>query len=76
MQIFRFTFKAVATDKGSPPLNSTVSVNIEVIKNDINPPVWEKSNYTVEIPENAKEDSIVISLRARYSIYKNSLLQC
>lgn len=66
-----FTFKAVATDKGEPPLSSKVDVTIEVFDLNVNPPSFPKQLYTVDIPENTKEDTLVLTIDASSGVKDN-----
>ncbi|CAG04743.1 unnamed protein product, partial [Tetraodon nigroviridis] len=44
--------EVMVKDGGSPALNSTVPVTVEVIDENDNPPEFSKSSYIVKIPEN------------------------
>lgn len=42
-----------AKDKGIPSMNSTTTVEVQVIDTNDNPPVFTKPVYTAAVPENA-----------------------
>lgn len=60
-----------ATDKGSPPLHSTANVHISVSIPDNSPPKFEEKNYWIDVNENEKVGTVVISLKAtsRQTLY-------
>ncbi|XP_068597669.1 cadherin-23 [Brachionichthys hirsutus] len=51
-------------DGGNPGLNSTVSVTVEVIDENDNPPEFSKSSYIVKIPENINAGATVLVVNA------------
>ena len=55
----RYTLKAVAADRGSPELSSTVAVVIKIEDVNDSPPVFEKDKITLYIPENSPIGSTV-----------------
>ncbi|XP_027861757.1 cadherin-23 isoform X2 [Xiphophorus couchianus] len=54
----------MAKDGGNPPLNSTVSVTVEVIDENDNPPEFSKPSYIVKIPENLNAGATVLVVNA------------
>uniref|UniRef100_A0A8C5NBA4 Cadherin-23 n=1 Tax=Gouania willdenowi TaxID=441366 RepID=A0A8C5NBA4_GOUWI len=52
--------RVMAKDGGSPALNSTVSVTVEVIDENDNPPEFSKPSYIVKIPENINAGATVL----------------
>ncbi|KAM9617928.1 cadherin-23 isoform 2-T2 [Trichechus inunguis] len=54
----------MARDAGSPPLNSTVSVTIEVFDENDNPPTFSKPAYFVSVVENIMAGATVLFLNA------------
>ncbi len=52
----------VATDRGSPALSTTVTVEVKVLDVNDNSPVFSKSSYSVEVSEDAKEGSQVLEV--------------
>ncbi|GAB6020929.1 hypothetical protein CHUAL_003573 [Chamberlinius hualienensis] len=67
-----FHFMAKATDKGEPPLEKSVPVRIQVVDKNINPPQFQNASYTISIPENVRQDSIVGTLSARSGIHNDA----
>uniref|UniRef100_A0A8D3CSG3 Cadherin-23 n=1 Tax=Scophthalmus maximus TaxID=52904 RepID=A0A8D3CSG3_SCOMX len=54
----------MAKDGGNPALNSTVSVTVEVIDENDNPPEFSKPSYIVKIPENIIAGATVLLVNA------------
>ncbi|XP_021799079.2 cadherin-23 isoform X7 [Papio anubis] len=54
----------MAKDAGSPPLNSTVPVTIEVFDENDNPPTFSKPAYFVSVVENIMAGATVLFLNA------------
>ncbi|XP_053189417.1 cadherin-23 isoform X2 [Scomber japonicus] len=54
----------MAKDGGNPALNSTVSVTVEVIDENDNPPEFSKPSYIVKIPENIIAGATVLVVNA------------
>ncbi|MXQ88375.1 hypothetical protein E5288_WYG021368 [Bos mutus] len=54
----------MAKDAGNPPLNSTVSVTIEVFDENDNPPTFSKPAYFVSVVENIMAGATVLFLNA------------
>ncbi|XP_027714209.1 cadherin-23 isoform X2 [Vombatus ursinus] len=54
----------MAKDAGSPPLNSTVPVTIEVFDENDNPPTFSKPSYSVTVVENIMAGATVLFLNA------------
>lgn len=52
-----------ATDSGVPPLSSTANVHILVSIPDNSPPKFEQDNYFVDIREDEKIGTVILSLR-------------
>uniref|UniRef100_A0A3Q3JL15 Protocadherin-16 n=1 Tax=Monopterus albus TaxID=43700 RepID=A0A3Q3JL15_MONAL len=59
-----YTLEVVATDKGSPALSTTVTVEVRVLDVNDNTPVFSKSSYTVEVSEDAAEGTQVLQVSA------------
>uniref|UniRef100_A0A671WKU3 Protocadherin-16 n=1 Tax=Sparus aurata TaxID=8175 RepID=A0A671WKU3_SPAAU len=59
-----YTLEIVATDRGSPALSTTVTVEIKVLDVNDNSPVFSKSSYTVEVSEDAAEGYKVLEVSA------------
>ncbi|XP_037364234.1 protocadherin alpha-4-like [Talpa occidentalis] len=53
-----------ATDGGKPELTGTVQLLVEVLDANDNAPVFDKALYTVKLPENAPNGTLVIKLNA------------
>ncbi|KAG1685476.1 Neural-cadherin [Nymphon striatum] len=68
----QYSFRAVARDKGDPPLIKHVTVIINVVDRDNKPPVWERNEYgPVHIKENISVGEKVISIRASSGLENN-----
>ncbi|KAJ0061580.1 hypothetical protein NL108_005707, partial [Boleophthalmus pectinirostris] len=59
-----YNLEVVATDKGSPPQSTTVTVNVRVLDVNDNSPVFERSSYTVEVSEDAAVGTPVLEVKA------------
>ncbi|XP_041807874.1 protocadherin-16-like [Chelmon rostratus] len=59
-----YTLEVVATDRGSPALSATVTVEVKVLDVNDNSPVFSKSSYSVEVSEDAAEGSQVLEVSA------------
>lgn len=57
------TLEVVATDRGSPALSATVTVQVQVMDVNDNSPVFRKSSYSVEVSEDAAEGSRVLEVK-------------
>ncbi|XP_025029327.1 protocadherin gamma-B1-like [Python bivittatus] len=53
-----------ATDKGSPPLSTLKTISLEISDINDNAPAFEKSSYTVYVPENNPASSSIFSIKA------------
>ena len=60
-----YNLTVVATDRGSPPLSSNVTVRITVLDINDNAPRFDQSEYTIPIPEDFAVDSVVTMERVR-----------
>lgn len=49
-------------DRGSPALSTTVTVQVQVMDVNDNSPVFSKSSYSVDLPEDAAEGSRVLEV--------------
>lgn len=58
----KYTLEVVATDRGSPALSATVTVEVNVLDVNDNNPVFSKSSYSVEISEDATEGAQVLEV--------------
>ncbi|XP_074466224.1 protocadherin-16 [Sebastes fasciatus] len=59
-----FTLVVVATDRGTPALSSTVTVEVKVLDVNDNNPVFSRSSYAVEVSEDAAEGTQVLEVSA------------
>ncbi|XP_077448676.1 protocadherin-16-like isoform X2 [Stigmatopora argus] len=59
-----YTLEVTATDKGSPPLSTAVTVHVRVLDVNDNGPVFGKAAYGAEVSEDAKEGSRVLTVSA------------
>ncbi|XP_026227263.1 protocadherin-16-like isoform X2 [Anabas testudineus] len=60
----KYTLEVVAADRGSPPLSTTVTVEIKVLDVNDNSPVFSKTSYSVEVSEDAREGTQVLQVSA------------
>lgn len=51
-EISNYTLTVIATDKGEPPLSSSMDITVIVLDVNDNPPVFQQRLYQVEISEN------------------------
>ncbi len=56
----------IARDTGLQPQSSTLNLNIVVQDVNDNSPVFEKSTYTVSIPEDTKPSTKILQVRFRF----------
>ncbi|XP_056910149.1 protocadherin-16-like [Takifugu flavidus] len=56
--------EVVATDRGSPALSTTVTVQVQVMDVNDNSPVFSESSYSVEVSEDAAEGYQVLEVSA------------
>ncbi|XP_060764975.1 protocadherin beta-16-like isoform X6 [Neoarius graeffei] len=54
-----------ATDAGSPPLSSSMTIHLSVSDINDNPPVFEQQSYTAYVTENNKPGTSISSVSAR-----------
>ncbi|KAF7668307.1 hypothetical protein LDENG_00013580 [Lucifuga dentata] len=59
-----YTLEVVAMDRGSPTLSAAVTVEVKVLDENDNSPVFSSSSYTVEVSEDAAEGSQVLEVKA------------
>jgi len=59
-----YTLLIQASDKGSPPLTETVSVNITILDVNDNSPVFSQSLFTVVVSESLPVDSRFLNVTA------------
>ncbi|XP_066212658.1 protocadherin-19 [Saccopteryx leptura] len=59
-----YSFRILALDGGDPPRMGTVALNIKVTDSNDNNPVFSKSIYEVNVPENSPPNTPVIRLNA------------
>ncbi|XP_030001927.1 uncharacterized protein LOC115427488 [Sphaeramia orbicularis] len=60
-----YNITITATDKGSPPLSSSKTVQLSVADINDNPPVFEEQSYSAYVTENNKPGSTLCSVTAR-----------
>ena len=56
------SFWLVATDHGSPPLSSSVSVTVSVRDVNDKEPTFDTSLYTASVPENMTVNSCILQV--------------
>ncbi|XP_035482204.2 protocadherin-16 [Scophthalmus maximus] len=59
-----YTLEVVATDRGSPALSTTATVEVKVLDVNDNSPVFGRSSYSVEVSEDAAEGTPVLEVSA------------
>ncbi|XP_035034564.2 protocadherin-16 [Hippoglossus stenolepis] len=59
-----YTLEVVATDRGSPALSTTASVEVKVLDVNDNSPVFGRTSYSVEVSEDAAEGTHVLEVTA------------
>lgn len=57
-----YTLEVVATDRGSPALSTTVTVQVKVLDVNDNSPIFSRSSYSVEVSEDAAEGTQVLEV--------------
>ncbi|XP_060764977.1 protocadherin beta-16-like isoform X8 [Neoarius graeffei] len=60
-----YNITITATDGGSPPLSTSVTVHLSVSDINDNPPVFEQQSYTAYVTENNKPGTSISSVSAR-----------
>lgn len=72
-----YSLEVVATDKGSPALSATVTVQVRVLDVNDNNPVFTKNSYTVEVSEDAAEGTKVLEVfKFRWLLFIYRLCKC
>ena len=66
-----YELTVIATDKGNPPLSSSVKLTIAVDDENDNDPKFEKEPYSLSIPENIATGKSILTVRAN-DIDKNN----
>ncbi|XP_060764974.1 putative protocadherin beta-18 isoform X5 [Neoarius graeffei] len=60
-----YNISITATDGGSPPLSSSMTIHLTVSDINDNPPVFEQQSYTAYVTENNKPGTSISSVSAR-----------
>ncbi|XP_052313247.1 protocadherin beta-15-like isoform X22 [Oncorhynchus keta] len=60
-----YNITITATDEGSPPLSSSMTIHLSVSDVNDNPPVFEEQSYSAYVIENNKPGSSICSVTAR-----------
>ncbi|KAM9455721.1 protocadherin gamma-A11-like isoform 7-T7 [Clarias gariepinus] len=60
-----YNITITATDRGSPPLSSSITIHLSVSDINDNPPVFEQQSYTAYVMENNKPGTSISSVTAR-----------
>ncbi|XP_043530022.1 protocadherin Fat 4 isoform X1 [Chiloscyllium plagiosum] len=63
-EVSNYTLTVIATDKGDPPLSSTMDVTVIVLDVNDNPPVFEQLLYEVELSEDTLSGVDLIQVTA------------
>ncbi|KAH8260379.1 hypothetical protein KR026_010588 [Drosophila bipectinata] len=59
-----YALTVLATDNGKPPLYSECLVNINIVDAHKNPPKFERAEYLVPVPENARRGQKIVRVHA------------
>ncbi|XP_077789725.1 protocadherin gamma-B7-like [Podarcis muralis] len=59
-----YNITITATDKGSPPLSSNKTISLQISDINDNPPAFEKSTYSVFLPENNPSGASIFAIKA------------
>ncbi|XP_069396059.1 protocadherin-16 [Paralichthys olivaceus] len=59
-----YTLEVVATDRGSPALSTTATVEVKVLDVNDNSPVFSRTSYSVEVSEDAAEGTHILEVTA------------
>ncbi|XP_069510262.1 protocadherin gamma-B5-like isoform X24 [Ambystoma mexicanum] len=62
--VAEYNITVTATDKGSPPLSTSITIQIQLSDINDNSPVFEKSSYQVYLPENNSPGATICQLKA------------
>lgn len=57
-----YNLEVVVTDRGSPALSATATVQVKVLDVNDNSPVFTRVSYSAEVSEDAKEGSQVLEV--------------
>ena len=60
----RLQFTVSAADDGSPPLNSSITVDVNVLDSNDNTPTFVQGNFNFSIKENSDNTTLVTKLNA------------
>ncbi|XP_042318159.1 protocadherin gamma-B5-like [Sceloporus undulatus] len=59
-----YNIKIIATDKGTPPLSTEMTISLKISDINDNSPAFEKSSYTAFVPENNPSGSSIFCIQA------------
>ncbi|XP_052793042.1 protocadherin beta-6-like [Mya arenaria] len=59
-----YLLELIAFDKGEPPLNGSIVVNVDVLDANDNKPKFSKEKYTVTINENVTVNEVILTVNA------------
>ncbi|XP_076446801.1 cadherin-23-like [Babylonia areolata] len=57
-------FTVIATDSGSPPLTSNITIKVTVLDANDNDPQFQNTSYVFSVSENAPENTLVVVINA------------
>ncbi|XP_038268531.1 protocadherin gamma-A4-like isoform X9 [Dermochelys coriacea] len=63
-QVAAYNITVTATDNGSPPLSTAITIPLRILDTNDNAPFFDKTDYTGYVPENNPRGASVFSLRA------------
>ncbi|XP_069781492.1 protocadherin-18-like [Narcine bancroftii] len=59
-----YELRLIASDRGVPPKSGSSLVKINIADSNDNSPVFEQASYTIELPENSPQGSLLVDLNA------------
>ncbi|XP_015266619.1 PREDICTED: protocadherin gamma-B5-like [Gekko japonicus] len=62
--ISEYNITVTATDKGNPPLSTHKTISVQISDINDNSPSFEKSSYTIYVPENKPSGASIFSVKA------------
>lgn len=71
-----YVLEVMATDRGSPALSATVTVEVKVMDVNDNNPVFSRSSYSVEVSEDAAEGFKVLEVSGKENVDNTMSKHC
>ncbi|XP_069510282.1 protocadherin gamma-A12-like isoform X42 [Ambystoma mexicanum] len=63
-QVPQYNITITATDSGTPPLSKTKTINLQIIDENDNPPLFQKVSYSAYIMENIPQGTSIFAAKA------------